>query len=123
MAGERATITVTASFQRKATDPVVGILIRNRLGADVFGTNTRIEGIDLGTYAAGDELEVDFSFDCLLTRQAYTLTVATQHSDGSSQDWLDDVLEFTVVDPRNRAGVASFETSIAWRRRVDPWNK
>ena len=27
---------------------MVGVLIRNRLGIDVFGTNTRIEGVDLG---------------------------------------------------------------------------
>ena len=37
--------------------------------------------------------EIEFRFDCRLTRQEYTLTAATQHWDGSSQDWLDDVLE------------------------------
>ena len=35
--------------------------------------------------------EVEFTFDCLLTRQDYTLTVATQYREGYSQDWLDDV--------------------------------
>jgi lipopolysaccharide transport system ATP-binding protein len=94
----------------------VGVLIRNRLGIDVFGTNTRIEGVDLGRVAAGEAFEVEFTFDCLLTRQDYTLTVATQYREGFSQDWLDDVLSFSVVDARDVAGLANFKTRVNWRR-------
>jgi lipopolysaccharide transport system ATP-binding protein len=94
----------------------VGILIRNRLGIDVFGTNTRLEARELGEFHAGDRLEVEFRFDCLLAQQEYTLTAATQYFDGSSQDWLDDAISFQVVDPRGAAGVASFRTDIQCRR-------
>ena len=97
-------------------DPVVGVLIRNRLGIDVFGTNTRIEGVELGRVAAGETFEVEFGFDCLLTRQDYTLTVATQYREGFSQDWLDDVISFSVVDARDVAGLANFKTKVNWRR-------
>ena len=91
------------------------------LGIDVFGTNTRIEGVniggvDFGRVAAGETFEVEFTFDCLLTRQDYTLTVATQHREGYSQDWLDDVVAFSVVDQRDVAGLASFKTKVNWRR-------
>jgi len=82
----------------------VGILIRNRLGIDVFGTNTRLEARELGEFHAGDRLEVEFRFDCLLAQQEYTLTAATQYFDGSSQDWLDDAISFQVVDPSGRRG-------------------
>ena len=99
-------------------NPVVGVLIRNRLGIDVFGTNTRIEGVDLGSVAAGETFEVEFTFDCLLTRQDYTLTVATQYAEGYSQDWLDDALSFSVVDSRDVAGLANFKTTVTWRRRM-----
>ena len=95
---------------------MVGVLIRNRLGIDVFGTNTRVEHVDLGRVAAGDTFEVEFTFDCLLTRQDYTLTVATQYRDGYSQDWLDDVISFSVVDSRDVAGFANFKTKVNWRR-------
>ena len=44
-----------------------------------------------------------FSFNCWLTPQEYTLTVATQHPDGHSHDWLDDVITFRVLDTRRRA--------------------
>jgi len=114
--GDPMTIRVTARAERDLDDPVVGVLIRNRLGIDVFGTNTRIEGIEIGSVAAGENFEVEFTFDCLLTRQDYTLTVATQHRAGYSQDWLDDVVAFSVVDQRDVAGLASFKTKVNWRR-------
>ena len=113
---ETVRIRVRATARRDLEDPVVGVLIRNRLGIDVFGTNTRIEGIGLGSIGAGQTFEVDFIFDCLLTRQDYTLTVATQHREGYSQDWLDDVLSFSVTDARDVAGLANFKTKVDFRR-------
>ncbi|MCP5118500.1 MAG: ABC transporter ATP-binding protein [bacterium] len=115
--GERTTIRVRAKFDAAVDNPVIGILIRNRLGIDVYGTNTRIEKQTLGSFAAGEELRIDFAFDCFLTRQEYTLTVATQNWDGTSQDWLDDVVQFTVVDTKDTAGVVSLGTEITWQKR------
>jgi hypothetical protein len=114
--GEPVTIRVLARAERDLENPVTGVLIRNRLGIDVWGTNTRIEGLDLGPVCAGETFEVDFSFDCLLTGQDYTLTVATQYQEGYSQDWLDDVLSFSVVDTRGIAGLANFKTRVEGRR-------
>jgi lipopolysaccharide transport system ATP-binding protein len=113
--GETVTVRVRSRFHHPACDPMVGILIRNRIGMDVYGTNTRIEQKHLGSYQPGDELEVDFHFACWLTPQQYTLTVATQSPDGSSHDWLDDVIPFDVVDTRVAAGVANLRAEIAWR--------
>lgn len=114
--GAPVTVRVRARAERDLEDPVAGMLIRNRLGIDVFGTNTRVEGVEIGRVAAGETFETDFTFDCLLTRQDYTLTVATQYREGFSQDWLDDVLSFSVVDSRDVAGLASLKTKVAWRR-------
>lgn len=117
--GERVTVRVRARFHAEASNPVVGILIRNRLGMDIFGTNTRVEQRELGSFQPGETLEVDFTFDCLLARQEYTLTVATQHWDGSSQDWLNDALGFAVVEPKEIAGVVHLQTEIAWRKKQE----
>lgn len=114
--GALVKVRIRARFFRDVDEPVVGILIRNRLGIDVFGTNTRVEGRRLGRVRSQEILEVDFRFDCLLARQEYTLTAATQYWDGASMDWLDDVLSFSVVEARDLAGVAGFRTSIEWRR-------
>lgn len=115
--GDRVVVRVEAQFARGTEDPIVGILIRNRLGMDVFGTNTRVEGRRLGRFEEGQILEVDFEFECMLTQQEYTLTAAVQNWDGSSQEWLDGVMAFTVTDVRAAAGVVSLPVSIAVRRR------
>lgn len=116
LSGERAVIRIRARFVRDCESPTVGILIRNRLGVDVYGTNTRVEQKELGAYAAGDVLEICFAIDCLLSRAEYTLTVATQHADGASQDWIDDALSFAVIDHRDTAGMIQLNTEIQWQR-------
>ena len=110
--GESIVIRIQAVFRRSVTDPVVGILVRNRIGMDVFGTNTGIERVDLGTVDEGETLELEFELDCLLSRQEYTLTVATQYRNGLSQDWLDDVTEFQVMDTKDVAGVLNLNTRV-----------
>ena len=99
-------VEVQASSSGCVMNRWLACLIRNRLGIDVFGTNTRIERRRARWIIADrrfilSSLRVPSAF---LTRQEYTLTVATQHSDGRSQDWLDDALQFTVVDERDTAG-------------------
>jgi ABC-type polysaccharide/polyol phosphate transport system ATPase subunit len=113
--GEPVTVRVRSRFTRAVSDPMVGILVRTRIGMDVYGTNTRIEQTPLGDFEAGDQLEVDFRLECWLTPQQYTLTVATQNADGTSHDWLDDALAFDVVDTRVAAGVANLRAQVQWR--------
>ena len=115
--GDLMTVRVRVRFNIDSENPIVGILIRDRLGVDVFGTNTRLEQKSLGTFNAGETLEIDFGIDCLLTRQEYTLTVATQHWNGASQEWLDDVVAFSVADPKDVAGLAHLRTVIEWRKK------
>lgn len=112
--GEAVVIRIEAEFSREVLNPVVGILIRNRLGIDVFGTNTRIEHIDLERFAPGERLQIEFAMNCSLSRQDYTLTVATQYADGTSQDWLDDALQFAVIDPKDIAGLLNLRPEIRW---------
>jgi len=116
--GQPATVRITAKFRQDCDNPIFGMLIRNRMGLDVFGTNTRVEQRPLGPVKAGETIELDFRFDCLLSRQEYTLTVATQHWDGASQDWIDDVLTFAVIDPKETAGMLHLQMEIEWRRRT-----
>jgi ABC-type polysaccharide/polyol phosphate transport system ATPase subunit len=112
--GQEVTIEVQARANEELRNPIVGMLMRNRLGMDVFGTNTRIEHVELGLVPRGEDFAVRFTFVCSLTRGEYTLTVATQNEDGSSQDWLDDALQFTIVDDKDTAGVARFRTDVTW---------
>src|SRR5258708_34436408 len=90
--------------------------MRTRREMEVYGTNTGLEKVELGEFAPGDGMETRFSFDCWLTPQEYTLTVATQNADGSSHDWVDDAVAFEVVDVRSAAGVANFGAEVGWTK-------
>ncbi len=115
--GQPVRVRVLARFAEPHPAPVVGMMIRTRIGMEVFGTNTLLENIPMGPTAAGEALEVSFHFHCWLTPQEYTLTVATQSPDGSSHDWLDDVLSFQVMGDRSTAGVANLHARVTVRRR------
>ena len=114
--GEPVRVRVRSVFRQAKSDPMVGILIRNRIGMEVYGTNSRIERVELGSFGAGDELDLEFQFECRLAPQQYTLTVAMQNADGSSHDWLDDVLAFEVLDSRALAGVVDLRAKVEWRK-------
>jgi lipopolysaccharide transport system ATP-binding protein len=118
--GDALVVRIQAVFSHPVDNPVVGILIRNRIGMDVFGTNSRLEGVDLGSFEQNETLEIEFELDCLLSRQEYTLTVATQYWNGLSQDWMDDVLDFEVIDTKDVAGVLNLNARVRHRKNVGP---
>ncbi|MBI4443117.1 MAG: ABC transporter ATP-binding protein [Acidobacteria bacterium] len=114
--GETMQIRVLVQFQQYHPHPVVGIMIRTRIGMEVYGTNTDLEESCPGPAESGELLEVEFQFPCQLTPQEYTLTVATQMPDGTSHDWLDDVISFQVIDWRRAAGVANLQARVSSRK-------
>ena len=112
--GERVTLHIQIVFRSASVEPKVGMMIRTKIGTEVFGTNTKIEDLALGSYQAGSSLTVKFAFCADLIPQDYTITIATQNDDGSSHDWLDDVLAFEVVSGYQRAGIADLNPSVSW---------
>jgi len=115
--GEIIIIHIRTRFNRDVASPVFGILIRNRIGIDVFGTNTRVEGVDFGHVNGGATVDVEFSFTCAFAQHEYTLTVASQYDDGTAQDWIDDAITFSVTGQRNVAGVLSVPTRVQYSIR------
>jgi hypothetical protein len=112
--GEAAAIRVVVEFAEPVADPVIGILIRTRIGLNVYGTNTELERLRLGPRATGDKLRLTFRFACDLCPGEYTLTVASHDPDGVWHEWLDDVVAFTVGDVRYTAGVANLRAVVEW---------
>ena len=115
--GDTVQVRVVVHFREPHPHPVVGMMLRTRIGMEVYGTNTELEDACPGPAERGEFCEVNFGFVCRLTPQEYTLTVATQSADGSSHDWLDDVLVFQVIDTRRAAGVANLQARV-WSRRL-----
>jgi lipopolysaccharide transport system ATP-binding protein len=110
--GEFVTVRVTARYREAVDDPVIGIMIRTRIGLDVYGTNTELEKLKLGPCPAGSQVRVDFRFLCGLCPGEYTLTAASHDPDGRAHDWIDEALAFVVTDSRYTAGVANLRATV-----------
>jgi len=98
--GEWGQVSVRVEFRSPVVAPTVGILIRDRLGNDVFGTNSFYVAPIEGTYETGDQLMVEYAIQLNLGPGSYTLTVAV-HSEAShalnNYDWWDKVIGFEIV--------------------------
>jgi lipopolysaccharide transport system ATP-binding protein len=111
--GAPAAVRVRVQFEAPVDDPVVGIMIRTRIGFEVYGTNTELERLKLGPCQAGDTRTVVFRFSCDLCPQEYTLTAASHDPDGTWHDWLEDALAVTVTGSRYTAGVADLRARVS----------
>lgn len=98
--GTRVAIHVKTKIQKGPMDqPTCGILIRDRLGYDIFGVNTDNLSVKPDGKVDG-EVEYVFNFDLNIGPGDYTLTVAL-HSDRShiedNYHWIERALIFKVL--------------------------
>jgi lipopolysaccharide transport system ATP-binding protein len=114
--GEPAAVRVVVRYLEPVDEPVIGIMIRTRIGFNVYGTNTELERCANRKLAAGDQLEVTFRFRCELCPGEYTVTSASHDADGTAHDWIDNAVAVVVTDSRYTAGVANLQASVETRR-------
>jgi len=102
--GEEVVIRVSGKAQEALDELTVGILIRDRLGNDVFGTNTFLHGLKIDSLAPGQPFCVDFYFPrLLLGRGTYSVSAALHKKDthtAGNYDWWDRALVFQCL-PNN----------------------
>jgi lipopolysaccharide transport system ATP-binding protein len=117
--GEQARIRVEFETLRELPALSAGILIRDALGNDVFGTNSYHHGVAI-TQTAG-QTQVEFAFDNLaLGRGDYSITAALHSRDthlAGNYDWWDRAVVFQMV-PGSRPlsiGVCDLAVTIAGR--------
>ncbi len=110
---DQITLTAEVKVHHPNTQFQFGLLIRNRQGIDIAGTNSQIENCPL-TVDTPATVRISFTFPCHFTRGDYTITLATQDPDGTRQDWRDDFLEFRVDDRRDYAGSTWLDGNFEW---------
>ncbi len=118
-------VTVHVDLEARATvdELTVGIMIRDRFGQDVFGTNTYLMGERLSC-RAGERLQVQF--ECAqwnLGPGQYSLTVAAHRSRAhihGCYHWIDGAVTFQVVmgGGFEFAGLARLPVHVSVRRHV-----
>ena len=98
--GAHARVRAEVAFNSTIVAPTIGILIRDRLGNDVFGTNSFHIAPIKETYEPGEALTAEFEIPLSLGAGTYTLTVAV-HADAThlvdNYDWWDKVIAFEIV--------------------------
>ncbi len=114
--GEAAAVRVRVRYAAAVEDPVVGIMIRTRIGFEVFGTNTEIENVHFGPCREGETVQVTFRFRCDLCPKDYTVTAASHDPDGVWHDWMEDAVAVTVTGPEGVAGVARLVPQVQVER-------
>jgi lipopolysaccharide transport system ATP-binding protein len=119
--GAPITIRLEILAQEAIPELTAGILLRDRLGNDVFGTNTFHCKAACRPLAAGEREAVEFRFDSLdLGVGSFSLTTAlhTRESHISANyDWWDRALVFEVLPGSGPVGigVCQFPVRVAWQ--------
>lgn len=119
--GSRAVIQICAQCCQAVDELTVGILIRDRLGNDVFGTNSFHHAASRHNLQAENAVVIEFDFPSLfLGRGSYTLTVALHSRDThltANYDWWDRVMVFQVVpdDSPLSIGVCNLPVEVRWK--------
>jgi homopolymeric O-antigen transport system ATP-binding protein len=96
--GRAATIRFVYSVHRPQEDFVFGVAIHREDGAQVFGTNTDLDGWRPESLAGRGEVRLDFP-DLALAPGRYLVDVAVHAKGGLAYDYVCEALSFTVTSP------------------------
>ena len=100
VSGESVKIVVTVKANDEMKNPTIGILIRDRLGNDIFGTNNYLLECSSGSFEKGETKEVSYAMQLNLGVNTYSLTVAL-HKEAThvteNFDWVNTILVFKVM--------------------------
>jgi lipopolysaccharide transport system ATP-binding protein len=100
MVGQEAKVVIRVKFNAPLKNPTVGILVRDRVGYDVFGTNSFLLGQQTGNYETGQTAEFAFSLPLGIGEGEYTITAAIHAADNHLEEcfhWVDRVSLFKVI--------------------------
>jgi len=109
--GAPLTATVSVRFEREVESPIIGFLIRNRVGIHAYGTNTKEQQLQLGTVRSGEVVSIRFAFRCWLGIDDYSISFAVHSLEGQAYDWVDGALFFRVVSATVTEGVANLNAT------------
>lgn len=114
--GEPIRVRMRVRFRADVEDPVCGVLIRNRHGIHIYGTNTQLQEIEFGPVRQDEIVEVTFAMNCRLAPDSYSIAVAAHSPAAVSFDWIDGAEVFHVMSAMAIEGVINLEATATVRR-------
>lgn len=112
--GETVRLTIRAKVHQDFTRPIIGFLVRDRLGQDLFGENTLpFTDINPMPVTAGAEISAEYVFNLpMLPNGQYVLMASLADGDlynNVQHHWLHDALVITVLSSKVRWGLVGLQ--------------
>ena len=117
---DRMVIEMLVSFHTDVDNPVFGIMLRNRFGIEVFGTNTHMMRRREGKFRAGETATVRFEIDLVLHHGSYAVSLAVHTADAHFFDYQVEATHIEVMGPIDTIGVANLPMDLTVSRGGDP---
>ncbi|USX21912.1 ABC transporter ATP-binding protein [Oxalobacteraceae bacterium OTU3REALA1] len=123
--GAPVCLRVKVLVRRPLARLVLGYMIKDRLGQQMYGTNTHHMELPVENAAAGDELEYRFRFPLNLGPGSYSVTTALTSSEthlGDNYEWRDMAFLFIVMNMNRKpfVGCNWLEPRVEIARGVAP---
>ncbi|NHZ60822.1 ABC transporter ATP-binding protein [Massilia genomosp. 1] len=99
--GAAVTLSIEVKVHRPVARLVLGYMIKDRLGQQMYGTNTHHMDMVLHDVAAGEEITFRFAFPFNLGEGSYSLTTALTSDEthlGGNYEWRDLAFLFIVMN-------------------------
>ncbi|BAF71286.1 ABC transporter ATP-binding protein [Sulfurovum sp. NBC37-1] len=115
--GEDVTLKVDISVHKDIPQLVLGYLIKDRLGQEVFGINTHHLEHTLNNVPQGEKIEFNFAFPMNVGVGSYAISLAAHAQDThleTNYEWKDQALLFNVIniDKKEFVGLSWIEPKI-----------
>jgi len=110
--GDAVTFAIDVEFHKDIGDPVFGIMLRNRYGIEVFGTNSFLRGEKTGLFHTGQTARILFRTPLNIGLGSYTVSFAVHTPTGHFYDYRVDNMVIEVLGPIPSTGIAPLPLEI-----------
>ncbi|MDY6794586.1 MAG: ABC transporter ATP-binding protein [Actinomycetota bacterium] len=110
--GDPMTIRLHYTARKPVEDPVFGFGFYDQIGFMVYGTNTRLRGIDIEKLEGEGRMDFHIPYLAMLDGRYY-ISVAAHTRDGlTNYHWLDKLYYFDVTSPGKEEGLITMECDV-----------
>ncbi len=104
LSGETLCFEMLVRFDKDIENPIFGVMIKNRFGIEIFGTNTRLQDINSGQWHAGQVARIGFKIPAYLGGGTYSAAFAVHAHNGTYYDYRIDALIFEIFQSHKVGG-------------------
>lgn len=111
-------IKVSVKYKKEVTNPIIGIVLRDRIGNDITASNTFLEKLKIKSGMPGNIQTVLFEIEIpKLLKGNYTISPAIANGTLTNHemcDWIDNAYIFEVINEEIVYGMLRFPVSIKY---------